>query len=473
MPELIPHIQQYAGVWSIEPDAARRFEQMLKAIRWESHIREAQSRIDEGDHGHSQNGYEVAAGGVAVIDLEGVMTKYGSSLSMGGSTVRLRKALRNAREDPSVKSVMLCIESPGGATMGTPEAAEEVAATARVKPVTAFFEDIGASAAYWVGSQGSRVVANASAIVGSIGTYLAIDDLSAAFTEEGIKTHLFTTGPHKGAGYVGTELSKAQIAEFQSLVERMNAPFVAAVQAARDLDDEQLAAVTDGRVWRGDEAVAVGLIDAVMTYDEALDELTSNATATETPKGANTMAKPRATSSLKSETLHAKSEEDGKKPQSAEEEEEEAASEEDEEEAPKAKKKSKSKAMDEEKEPESEEDEEKPASIRQLKAALPKADSDFIVKALESGMSVQTARMAWMEQTIASQAEKIKDMESNAPKPGAKPLGSGVSSKSFDGADPIAAWKSAVKDAGSVSKAVAENPELHAAYIEARNAKRS
>jgi signal peptide peptidase SppA len=487
MPEPIPHIQQYTGVWSIEPAAATRFQQMLKSIKWSQHFAEFQARIDEGENPRKA-GYELTAEGVAIIDLEGVLTKYGSSLSMGGSTVHLRKTLRDARDDAAVKSILLVIESPGGSNMGTPEAAAEVAATAKIKPVHAYIEDVGASAAYWIASQATRIVANASALVGSIGTYYAIDDVSKMFTKAGIKTHLFTTGPHKAAGYIGSELSETQQKEFQSLVEKMNAPFVAAVQAARNLDDDELAVVTDGRCWRGDEAVAVGLIDEVKSYDDVLAELSSQPAP---PAKGSVMSKPRASTktTLKSAAAQAKSEETEKKKEAEsmedededmmeeEDEAEDAESQEDDEEEVAASKKSKAKTSKAK-----QSQDEKPASLKTLKAALPKASSDFIVEALESGWSVAQARMAWMEKTIASQAEEIETLKSTKPGAsrggGAKPLTTGKSGVAITG-DAKALWAAAIKektDAGmnrakAVSAVVREQPDLHSAYVEACNAR--
>jgi len=466
MANSIPRIQQYLGVWSIEPNAERTIKNMLKTQTWQQHVAEFRSRVDEGNSSGA-GGYEVTEDGVAIVDLEGVLTKYGSSLSEGGSTVRFRQTLRSVRsayKSGQVKSAMLVIESPGGSTMGTPEAAAEVASLAKVMPVWTYFEDIGASAAYWIGSQATRVIANASAMVGSIGTYFAIDDVSQAFTNEGIKTYLFTTGKHKGAGYTGTELTKDQQAEFKSLVGKMNAPFIAAVQHARELDDTELENVTDGRIWRGDEAVAVGLIDAVMSYEDALAELSSHPTNTQT-NGA-TIMKPRASTTI----LAAKSE-DEKKKEDELTEEEKAKAEEDE------KKKEEEKAKAEEEEDDEEKD--KPASaIGKMKAALPNASSHFILSALESSMTIDQARTAWLEQTVASQSKQIEALKSaQATAPGAKPLGAGANLSKQAIADPKAAWEAAIKSkaeggmsrAKATSAVVKDQPELHQAYIEACN----
>jgi len=151
------------------------------------------------------------------------------------------------------------------------------------------------------------------------------------------------------------------------------------------------------------------------------------------------------------------------------EEDEETESEEDEEEV----------SEEEDEETESEEDEEEPqsrstaASIKQLRSALPDANSDFILKSIDKGWSLGHARMIWLEQTVSSQADQIKELESQGPRPGRRALKlAGGKSKTITG-DVVSAWKAAVKDCGSTSKAVKDNPELHAAYLETVNSKRA
>jgi len=322
MLDRIPRINQYLGTWAISEDSYALFNAMLRNTDWAGHF----ARVDQGEHCVAGAGYEVTNDGVAMIDLEGVLTKYGSSMSTEGSTVVFRQTCRSvlrAYAAGEVKAAMIIVESGGGTTMGTPEASEEVKEMTAQMPVWTYIEDIGASAAYWIGCPVRRVISNASAIVGSIGTYRVVEDFSGLFEKKGITAHLFTTGTHKGAGITGTELTEEQRAEFQSLVERMNAPFVAAVKEARGLSDEQIENIADGRVWRGDEAVSIGLIDEVMSLEDALAELASEVNGTPT-KGSNTMAKPRAstTSSRNSAAHKSKSEEDEEDTTVAEEDEE-------------------------------------------------------------------------------------------------------------------------------------------------------
>jgi hypothetical protein len=99
---------------------------------------------------------------------------------------------------------------------GTEELAADVAALAKIKPVHAFIDDLGASAAYWVASQAQAVYATASARVGSIGVILPFIDSTEAFKQAGLKVEVFAAGKFKSAGTPGVPLTDAQRALLQS-----------------------------------------------------------------------------------------------------------------------------------------------------------------------------------------------------------------------------------------------------------------
>lgn len=213
--------------------------------------------------------YAVTDEGVAVIDVEGPLMKAQSKYG-GTSTVALRGALRQARADDRVRAVMLRIDSPGGHVAGTHEAAEEVRATSKQKPVFAHIEDLGASAAYWIASAAKRVTANAAAEVGSIGVFALLIDDSKRAEMLGVRTVLVATGPHKGTGAPGQAITEEQLGPIRESVDALGALFAADVQAGRRLTDERLAEVTSGRVWPAADAVKLRLVDAVATFDEAV-----------------------------------------------------------------------------------------------------------------------------------------------------------------------------------------------------------
>lgn len=210
---------------------------------------------------------------VAVIRANGTLMKQASSFSAGTSTVLLRQAIKSAAQNEAVGSILLAIESPGGTAAGTYELAEIIAKYGKQKPIIAHVEDLGASAAYWVASATQSISANAPAKIGSIGTYAVIQDLSAMAAKEGVKVHVVRAGSeHKGAGVPGTEITPAQLAEFQRHVDRTNDFFVAGVAAGRKMTDAQVRQLADGRVHGADEAKQLGLIDHVRTFEESFAE---------------------------------------------------------------------------------------------------------------------------------------------------------------------------------------------------------
>lgn len=210
---------------------------------------------------------------VAVVSLLGTLMKAQSSYG-GTSTVQARRDIRAAAADPSVSAILLAIDSPGGTVAGTADLAADVKAARKRKPVWAHFDDLGASAAYWVASQAGAVFANdATALVGSIGTMQVVVDSSGKAEKDGIKVHVFRTGPLKGAGAPGAPVTDGQVSHMQALVEKTQESFTAAVRGGRRLSDAKLAKVLTGGVWLAPEAQGLGLIDGVRSLDETLGEL--------------------------------------------------------------------------------------------------------------------------------------------------------------------------------------------------------
>lgn len=227
------------------------------------------------------------ADGVAIIELRGTLMKHQASLAASTSTVLARRQLREAVANSQVARIVLRIESPGGTVAGTRELADEVAAAAKKKPVLAYIEDVGASAAYWVASQATRVVANATALVGSIGTYGIVHDASAAAEQRGIKVHVVRAGDFKGMFEPGTKVTDAQLAELQRIVNQQNQFFLSAVAAGRKRSADEVAKWADGRTFLAAEAKQLGLIDAVQSFDVALAGFTSDLPSSK--KGQNPM----------------------------------------------------------------------------------------------------------------------------------------------------------------------------------------
>lgn len=253
----------HLGLWCIEPLWFAQAVALYKAGLY---------AIDAVvPRGREMRHYDVVDG-VAVVPIHGPMTKAGSFKFQETSTVQIRQHLREASRDDDVSQVMLHVYSPGGHVDGTHELAADVARIGQQKPVFAHIEDLGASAAYWVASQAQRITANATAEVGSIGTVAVLEDTSKRMDRLGVEVHVISTGPYKGAGVDGAPLSAEALSYFRGRVESLNEHFLAAVQRGRGMTAADIDRIRDGRVHIASVAESYGLINAVQSFDDALEQ---------------------------------------------------------------------------------------------------------------------------------------------------------------------------------------------------------
>jgi len=236
----------------------------------------AKSGADLSDLSDISDGY-YRVGNAAVIEVAGVMLKsvpawfeeYGIEASgMRATQLALEEALR----DPAVSSVFLLIDSPGGEVAGTQELGDAVfAARGRGKPIHAHISDLGASAAYWVAAQADSISANETAALGSIGVYGVMYDFSTMFEQAGVRTIVVASGPYKGAGVFGAEITDDQLLPIREEINGLMETFVGAVSRGRGMDAAMARELATGRVWLAKEALGLRLIDRIENSDEALE----------------------------------------------------------------------------------------------------------------------------------------------------------------------------------------------------------
>lgn len=220
-------------------------------------------------------------GTTAVIPITGVIAKHASQVGdvsqpQGTSTTAVSAELRAALADPKVQSILLAIDSPGGSVDGVAALGDQIHAANDQKPVTAYIDGMGASAAYWLASQAGRVVAGKDAAVGSIGVYATVRDNSRAVKNAGVDVKLVKAGRFKGAGASGVPIESGDLAAIQSRVDAYYAMFAEAVARGRGMTADQVSAVADGQVWIGKQALERGLIDSIGSIESVLGELNRN-----------------------------------------------------------------------------------------------------------------------------------------------------------------------------------------------------
>jgi signal peptide peptidase SppA len=213
--------------------------------------------------------------GTAWVGIRGPL-QFGQSLFNFGDSVDLDAlaiALNKLRMDPKVYRVMVMIDSPGGTVSGTAAAGDAMKALAVAKPTVAYVENLCVSGAYWLASQASKIVASRTSLIGSIGVYTVARDYSELLTKSGIKSHLISSGRFKGKGALGTPVDEDTISDAQRIIDQLALEFFDTVQQARQLADNVMSVVTDGRVWIAEDAKFFNLIDAVGGLSVAINML--------------------------------------------------------------------------------------------------------------------------------------------------------------------------------------------------------
>jgi len=213
-------------------------------------------------------------GTTAIIPVDGVIgRKLGMMEKSCGATdtLDIEEDLKSALANPSVKNIVLDVNSPGGTVSGVPELAQAIANADKSKPVIAFANDMMCSAAYWISAGARRVVATPSASVGSIGVFVPWVDKSKAYEAMGLSVDIIKAGKYKAMGYPGTSLTSEQRGFIQADVDSTHAEFRSFVKQYRtSVGDESM----EGQTFSGKDASSVKLVgQLVSSMDELLSQL--------------------------------------------------------------------------------------------------------------------------------------------------------------------------------------------------------
>lgn len=177
-------------------------------------------------------------------------------------------ALATLENDPSVKAVVLRIDSPGGAVGASQEIYRSVRNMS--KPVVASMGNMAASGGYYIAAACDEIVCNPGTITGSIGVITTLPNLESLLDKLGIKFQTLSSGPLKGAGQSDRALNNQEKAMFEGLIKDLHAQFVSDVALGRDMEFDEVMALADGRIYSGRQALDNGLADMLGDYQDAL-----------------------------------------------------------------------------------------------------------------------------------------------------------------------------------------------------------
>lgn len=218
-------------------------------------------------------------GNIGLVSVMGPIVSHASDLGpceAGASYDDIRAQFRACLADDSIGSILMAIHSPGGDVFGCMELADEIRASA--KPVTAVASYQAASAAYWLGSAASEFYVSPSGQVGSIGVWMAHQDVSAAMEKEGIVTTLISAGKFKVEGNPFQALDDDARANMQASVDDFYTAFVKAVAKGRNVSvDAVRGGMGQGRMLGAKDAVAEKMVDGIATFDEVVASMQKKA----------------------------------------------------------------------------------------------------------------------------------------------------------------------------------------------------
>lgn len=182
--------------------------------------------------------------------------------SIGGdSTARL---IRDAREDESVKAIVLRVDSPGGSAFASELIRREVElAKAKGLPVVASMSGVAASGGYWISMSADEIWASPNTITGSIGIFAMFPTFERLLSKLGVSTDGVGTGPLAGSLRADRSLSPEAKRAIQSLIDQGYDEFITRVAEGRDMTPEEVDEIARGRVWSGQRALELGLIDSL------------------------------------------------------------------------------------------------------------------------------------------------------------------------------------------------------------------
>lgn len=204
---------------------------------------------------------------VAVIALDGTIQYDGSACSPEG----FKMLLDEAENDPSIKAVVLRVNSGGG----TATAGEEMAEYLKdfEKPVVVSSAAINASAAYEISSQADYIFAAQSSEVGSIGTIIELMDYSDLFEMLGIDVDTISSADSKDSSYGIRALTDEEREHYQQMVDEINQMFIENVAEGRGVSEQKVADEwANGLTWTGITAQKMGLVDEIGTLEDACDK---------------------------------------------------------------------------------------------------------------------------------------------------------------------------------------------------------
>jgi protease-4 len=198
---------------------------------------------------------------VALVEIEGVIV----------DSDRVVKELDDFGEDPTIRAIVVRIQSPGGVVGPTQEIYDAILRiSGRGTPVVASMGSVAASGGYYLAAAATRIVANPGTLTGSIGVIMQLAEIEGLLKKVGVRYEVIKSGRYKDSGSFARPMTAEERAVLQAVLDDMHDQFVTAVAEGRRLAKDRVKALADGRVYSGRMAKDLGLVDSLGGLDEAI-----------------------------------------------------------------------------------------------------------------------------------------------------------------------------------------------------------
>ncbi len=223
---------------------------MVASLFWKNHRQASNGRAK----------LTLSSAKVGVVEIKGMILDVKETLEQ----------IKNFRDDSSIRAILVRIESPGGGVGPSQEIYQEIRQTIEKKPVVASMGGIAASGGYYVASAANYIVANPGTLTGSIGVIIRFSNFSGLFDKLGYEMITLKSGQFKDIGNPSRKMTPEEAAMTQTLIDEVHQQFIQDVVKGRNLPEEQVRPIADGRVLTGALAKQLGLIDELGNFRNAV-----------------------------------------------------------------------------------------------------------------------------------------------------------------------------------------------------------
>jgi protease-4 len=212
--------------------------------------------------GGQQAGIHAFGDKIGVVDLQGVIADPSETVEQ----------LRKFADDDSIKAIIIHVNSPGGGVAASEEIYRQVKRIRdeKKKYIVSSIETVGASGAYYVSSATNKIYADNGSVVGSIGVIAEWVNYGDLMRWAKLKPEVLKVGQFKDTGDPTRELTPAERQYMQGLIDNMYGQFVSAVAEGRHAKVDDIKPIADGRVWTGQQALSMHLVDQIADFREAV-----------------------------------------------------------------------------------------------------------------------------------------------------------------------------------------------------------